>query len=253
MEVAKDWWKEFFSGLAVEIWRSVVNEEQTRSEADFLEKVLEVPPGAEMLDVPCGGGRLSLEMAGRGYRMTGVEFSDAFFAEARAASAARSLDVTWVQRNMRELPWKGEFDAAFCFGNSFGYGDEKDNLKFLSQVAAALRPGARFVLESYCAELAARTFEQRSSFDAGGITMIEENEYDLAAGGVKTEYTFTSGNRKEVRRGWQRMYSFRELLLLMGKAGFEQIEGFSSLELHRLDLNSGRLIVLARRGGEKAG
>ena len=146
MEVPKDWWKDFFSGLAVEMWRAVINEEQTKREVDFLEKVLAVRPGAAVLDVPCGGGRLSLELASRGYRVTGVEFSDAFIQEARAASAACGLNIAWSQRDMRELPWQETFDGAFCFGNSFGYCSEAENSNFLAQGAKVLQPVGRSVL-----------------------------------------------------------------------------------------------------------
>jgi SAM-dependent methyltransferase len=253
MEVPKDWWKGFFSGLAVEMWRAAITEEQTRREADFLEKILAVQPGAAVLDVPCGGGRLSLELARRGNRMTGVEFSDAFVEEARAASRASGLDITWSQRNMQELPWQEAFEGAFCFGNSFGYCDEGENLNFLAQVAKVLKPGARFVLETYCAEFAARTFQERTWFEAGGIVMMEENEYDLLAGGVKTEYTFVAGGRMEKKRGWQRMYSYCELVQMLTAAGFEQVEGYSSVDLEPLNLKSGRLLIVACRSTAPSG
>ena len=49
---------------------------------------------------------------------------------------------------MRDLPWRARFDGAFCLGNSFGYLDDEGNAAFLRAVAAALKPGARFVLET---------------------------------------------------------------------------------------------------------
>ena len=49
---------------------------------------------------------------------------------------------------MRDLPWPARFDGAFCLGNSFGYLDDEGNASFLRAVAAALKPGARFVLET---------------------------------------------------------------------------------------------------------
>ena len=49
---------------------------------------------------------------------------------------------------MRDLPWPGQFDGAYSLGNSFGYLDDDGNAAFLKSVAAALKPGARFVLET---------------------------------------------------------------------------------------------------------
>src|SRR5437868_3960234 len=139
-----DWWRTFFSGLPVEMWLRVPTEEQTRAEVDFIEKVLRLGPGAKVLDVPCGGGRHSLELAARGHRVTGVDLSDDFLQAARAGAAARSLPVAWEQREMTDLPWREEFDGAFCFGNSFGYLEDEANARFLAAVARALKPGGRF-------------------------------------------------------------------------------------------------------------
>ena len=74
----EDWWKDFFSGSIVEFWRRVMPPETTRAETEFLMRTLQVQPSARLLDVPCGDGRLSLELARRGYRMTGVDISPDF-------------------------------------------------------------------------------------------------------------------------------------------------------------------------------
>ena len=71
MSAAEGWARDFFSGLFVELWLGAVPEQQTRQEADFLEKVLRVPAGASILDLACGGGRHCLELSARGYRLTG--------------------------------------------------------------------------------------------------------------------------------------------------------------------------------------
>ncbi len=79
------WYESFFHGIVLDMWRAAASPEQTRLEADFLERALGLRPGARVLDVPCGFGRHSLELASRGYRPTGV---DPAVAE-RAASAVK--------------------------------------------------------------------------------------------------------------------------------------------------------------------
>lgn len=248
MDVPRDWWKDFFSGLAAELWRAVTTEQQTRAEADLIEKQLRAIPGGRLLDVPCGGGRLALELGARGYRLTGVEFSDAFMAEARAKSAERQQEVEWRQGDMRDLPWQAEFDGAFCFGNSFGYLEGAENLNFLRSVARTLKPGARFVLDTTCSELVLQVNQERTWFEAGGILMLEENSYDLVQGRMNTEYTFIAGERVERKPGSQRLYAFAELSRLLEEAGFGEVQGFGSLDLEPLSLASQRLIVVAARG-----
>jgi cyclopropane fatty-acyl-phospholipid synthase-like methyltransferase len=73
MTASVDWWKTFFSGLAAESWLSATTPEQTQNEANFIRESLDVAAPAKLLDVPCGGGRHSLVLAGLGYDMKGVE------------------------------------------------------------------------------------------------------------------------------------------------------------------------------------
>jgi cyclopropane fatty-acyl-phospholipid synthase-like methyltransferase len=60
-----NWYEEFFHGLALDLWRKAVTEEQTEAEADFIAGILDLPNGARILDVPCGNGRHSIELEAR--------------------------------------------------------------------------------------------------------------------------------------------------------------------------------------------
>src|SRR5687767_10886045 len=103
------------------MWLKAIGPEHSEQEAEHLAKLLATPAGAEVLDIPCGGGRIALALGRRGYRATGVDWSSEFLNHAVAADAAR--EVTWERRDMRDLPWRARFDGAVCVGNSFGYLD----------------------------------------------------------------------------------------------------------------------------------
>src|SRR5690242_309651 len=125
-----DWWCGFFEGLAADFWHQAVPPALTETEAGFLASVL--PPGARVLDVPCGDGRLSCALAARGYHVTGVDGSAKLLGWAK--ERGQGLPVQWRHADMRELPWSGEFGGAFCFGNSFGYLGEEGDAAFLAAV-----------------------------------------------------------------------------------------------------------------------
>lgn len=247
VDVPRDWWKEFFSGIAVDLWRAVTAGEQTRAEAAFCEQQLHLAFGARVLDVPCGGGRLAIELASRGHRLTGVDYSATFMAEARATSSALQLDIEWRQSDMRDLPWPAAFDGAICFGNSFGYLEDDKNREFLCAVAQVLKPNGSLVLETTCAELALRSFQEHSWFEAGGILMLERNEYDLLHSRMNTEYTFVKDGKIERKLGSQRYYGFAELCRLLEEAGFADLQAFGSLDLEPLGMDSHRLFITARK------
>jgi 2-polyprenyl-3-methyl-5-hydroxy-6-metoxy-1,4-benzoquinol methylase len=84
MDIQSNWFETFFDGVAVDLWLQAVSPEQSEREAEALAPRLGVQAGSAVLDVPCGGGRLSVALARRGYRVTGVDGSQAFLAHARA-------------------------------------------------------------------------------------------------------------------------------------------------------------------------
>jgi SAM-dependent methyltransferase len=219
VNVQPEWWRSFFQGVAVEMWLKAVPAEHTRSEADRVEQALGLSPGASVLDVPCGAGRISLALSERGYRITGVDLSRDFLRHARAADAGGRIE--WEERDMRDLPWPGRFDAAFCVGNSFGYLDDEGDAVFLRAVAAALKPGGRFILQTpMIVESLLSRLDDRPWFTAGDVYLLVSNEYDPARGRLDIEYTFVSDGNVETRRGSHRAYTYRQLVELMEAAGF---------------------------------
>src|SRR5262245_29839369 len=146
VDVQTNWWETFFEGVAVTMWLQALPAEHTQGEADRLARLLAAAEGAEILDVPCGAGRLALPLAERGYRLTGVDWSSEFLGHARSRDALQR--VAWEQRDMRNLPWQERFDGVFCVGNSFGYLDDEGNAALLRSVRAALKHGRRFILET---------------------------------------------------------------------------------------------------------
>ena len=201
------------------MWLQALPAAHTQREADRLVRLLAASPGAEFLDVPCGAGRVSLALAERGYRLTGVDWSSEFLGHARSRDASRQ--VSWEQRDMRDLPWPERFDGAFCVGNSFGYLDHEGNAAFLRAVRAALRPGGRFVLETpMVPENLLNHLHPRPWWKAADVYLLVENQYDPARARLDIEYTFVSNGRVEVRRGSHRAYTYRELIELLTTSGF---------------------------------
>jgi SAM-dependent methyltransferase len=219
MNVQSNWWENFFEGAAVDLWLRAVSPEQTTQEANLLERLLEIPNGSEVLDVPCGGGRLALEFGRRGYRVTGVDWSEAFLDHGR--SHANAGVVRWERRDMRDLPWQGRFAGAYCVGNSFGYLDDEGNVAFLKAVANALEPGGRFVLETpMILENLLGHLQHRPWWQVDDLRLLIANEYDPARQRLEIEYTFVDNGRVDVRRGSHRAYTYRELVELLERSGF---------------------------------
>ena len=248
MTQVTEWWTTFFSGPAVESWRKFPTSEMTRGEADSIEKALELKPGARVLDAPCGAGRHSIELASRGYGVTGVDLSGEFLQAAREASTARRLAVAWEHRDMRDLPWEAAFDGAYCFGNSFAYFDDAGNERFLEGVSRALKPGARFVLETgSTAESLMPNLEKRAWYEMGGMILLASRIYDPFRGRLDVEYSFLQDGVLDRRPASYRIYTCLEVLRLFEAAGFSGMEALGSLEGAPFQLGSRCLYVVAKK------
>jgi SAM-dependent methyltransferase len=79
------------------------------AEAGLIWSLLEVEPGMEVLDLACGHGRIANALAARGARVTGLDAAPLFLDRARQDAAARRVAVTYVDGDMRDLPWTSRF------------------------------------------------------------------------------------------------------------------------------------------------
>jgi SAM-dependent methyltransferase len=239
-----NWQVEFFRGVALDLWRRVTPPEQTRAEAEFLQKALYAGESSHLLDVPCGNGRHSIDLAKRGHHVTGVDQSEEFIAEAKAASV--SLPARWIIADMRRLPWRAEFDGAFCFGNSFGYLDSESARDFLIAVARTLKPGSRFAIETgMAAESILPGLLKTRWFKAGDIYMLSENQYHPREGRLDIQYTFIHDGQVETRPSSSYVLTVNEICRMHAEAGLQPVELLGSIDGEAYQLGSPRLIIIS--------
>jgi SAM-dependent methyltransferase len=216
----------------------------TLADVDFLEKTFDAKPGARLLDVPCGNGRHSIELARRGYRVTGIDLSEEFLAAARS-----ELDADWRSGDMRALELEASaFDGAFCFGNSFGYLDHARVGSFLSALAGALKSGAKLVIETgMTAESILPTMVQKRWHRLGDLMILSENRYDPWESRLNIDYTFVRGDSIETRPTASYIFTAAELRRMLDAAGFNTLAFHGSVTGEPYQLGSPRLVIIAQR------
>jgi SAM-dependent methyltransferase len=245
---ANEWWKDFITGPWLDVQRRIWTPEDTARDADRVERLLGCDPGAPILDVPCGEGRVTVELAVRGYRMTGLDLTAPLIADGRDEARRRAVDVRLVQADMRAMPLSGAFDAAFCLWGSFGYFDHEGDRGFARGVATALRPGGRFLLETLVAESLLPTFQKRGWTRLGDLVVLEERTWDHERGRIETEWTFAGvGMEPSTDTSSIRVYTYRELRSLLAEAGFDAFEGFDHRTGEPFGLGASRLALVATK------
>ena len=180
----KSTWEEFFDAHAP-LYDQNEFTKNTAREVDFLLEELEVPPGASILDVGYGTGRHSIELAMRGYHLTGIDLSAQMLAKAAETADTSGVHVEWVHADAARFSLHKQFDGAICLcEGAFGLlGGGDDSIThpsaILRNVCRSLKPRAKAVFTVLNGAAMIRKYEQKDveegRFDP--VTMVEVSDY----------------------------------------------------------------------------
>ena len=212
----------------------------TVQETDFLWDALGLAPGQTALDVGCGPGRHSLELARRGVGTLGVDASDEFIALAREAAENEVLPARFEIGDVRELSYDGIYDAVICLcQGGFGLLGGRDEVDVFHRIVRAARPGGAVAVSAFHAPFAVGHLEDGETFDAS-TGVLHERSIVRNAAGVEQEFDL-----------WTTCFTARELELLGALAGLDvqAVHGVTSGRYRAVppDLDAPELLLVGRR------
>jgi SAM-dependent methyltransferase len=145
-EIPQDWYRSAFppEETLKRPWA-----DRTGAEVDRALGMLGAQGGERVLDMACGTGRHSLELARRGHEVVGVDISPDLLAIAEADAEAESLSASFLAADLRQLDFAEEFDLILNLNDgAIGYFEtEEENHRTFEVIAAALRPGGGNLLQ----------------------------------------------------------------------------------------------------------
>lgn len=205
------------------------------------------------LDVPCGIGRHSLELAERHVETTGVDLSETYLERARerVSDTAAGNRLTFEQGDLRELAGVGEFDLVLNAWTSVGYWDESTNRRVFSNLADCVAPGGALVLELTNRDGVMAHFDGDAVSETAGELVAERREYDPErARMTTTRQVFESTDDGYAYTGEMtfdlRLYAPVELRERLADAGLADVSMYADFEGTALERESPRLVVVAR-------
>ncbi|PTE06404.1 class I SAM-dependent methyltransferase [Mesorhizobium helmanticense] len=224
----------------------VVNMPETSDrQAGIIWELLSLRQGSPVLELGCGYGRIANRLAERGARVAGLDISPMLLKKAEADAAERGVNVEYVLGDMRSLPWRDRFDAAFLWYTTFGYFDDADNERVLREAASSLRKGGRLLIDH----------PNRLDFlrHKSPICYVAQRNDDVRIDIFSNDVLSDRSNldRIIVRDGCVRrtnlsfrQYGFSEYVRMLRSAGFETVEAYGQ-EGGAFTYDSSRLVVVA--------
>jgi SAM-dependent methyltransferase len=229
---SKQWYESLFENYG----KKYDNENFTKGtigECDFIEKELNFNKALSILDVGCGTGRHSIELAKRGYTMTGIDFSESMLQRAREIAKECELKIKFLRHDARNLPFNHEFDVAImlCEGGFPLMETDEMNYAILQNVTRSLKEKSRFIfttlnglfplyhsVQQFCSS---HTGEGNATYHGNTFDLMTFRDFNI------TEVEDDNGNKKTLECN-ERYYVPSEITWLLKSLGYTRIEIFGA-------------------------
>ncbi len=206
--------------------------------------------GMSVLDLPCGYGRHTAELARRGFRVTGIDLSSAMIRAAKKRFGGLPR-TRFLRGDMRALSAPGSYDAVICMFSSLGYFSPAGNLATLRRMAQAVKPGGAVLLDGRDGGWTRRNFVPRIWLDVGGGRyVVEDATFDSRQGVIESDWRILDVPRARVTHKrlhlqvWD-LAGYRRLFRLAGLRLDGFATGYDGKRTRGYDRQ--RLIVVGRK------
>ncbi len=222
----KQWYEELFDNYGLK-YDNESYVHGTIGECDFFEKEIKYNKAARILDIGCGTGRHSIELAKRGYSVTGIDQSESLLKRAKEKAAEQKVKVNFQRHDARKLTFQNEFDMVImiCEGGFSLMETDEMNFQILKSAANALHPKGKFIFTTlnglFPLYHSVKDFLDSNTKEA----KIGDLSYDLMTFREHTTISVEddSGNKKELKCN-ERYYVPCEITWLLKSLDFKTID-----------------------------
>ena len=220
----------------------------TADEVTKIIKLMDIKPGVRILDLGCGIGRISLEFARRGFRVTGVDRTTSYLAQAAKQAEKENLKINFIHSDMRAFAQPDSFDSVINMYTSFGYfEDPADDRRVVNNIYNSLRHGGTFLIDMQGKETLARIFQERLWSEKEGAIFLEEHKVTQNWSWMQTRWIILKGDDRIESNFSHRLYSATEIAALLTGSGFSRADIYGNLDGAPYDHLARRLIAVGHK------
>jgi SAM-dependent methyltransferase len=223
--------------------------EQAQEEVVNITSLLKIRPEASVLDLCCGPGRHSLQLARAGFSVTGVDRTRTYLRKARRQAETEGLKIEFTQEDMRSFCRPNAFDVVINLFTSFGYfEDMNEDRKVVENVWRSLKENGVFLMDTMGKEVLARIFRERDWYELDNIMVLEERKVCANWSWMENRWIMIKDGAMEEHKVSHRLYSAVELAALLSDCGFNAIDVYGDLSGAPYDHTAKRLVLVAHKG-----
>lgn len=225
-----DWFQDLYDEFRMKRSFGNVSKEQTKREVDFIYKVLKLYKGAKVLDLFCGKGRHSIELAKRGCKPVGVEYNSDYLKLAEEQAKAEGVSPEFIQGDVRYLDFGEGYDGVIIMFHSFGYFSDEEDRSILEKVYNTLKKRGRFLIEIKSRDWLLKNFKEKAELMVNGVKVVEEREFDILTS--RNNFTVKRYTKDGIitKKGSWRFYSAHEIKNVLEDIGFRFVAGYDNLD-----------------------
>ena len=224
----KQWYETLFENYAHTYDKEVFTQ-GTLQEVNFIEQEIGFDKKKRILDIGCGTGRHAIELAKRGYAVTGVDLSESQLNRAREKAAEAGVAIQFEQGDARSLTYTNDYDVALtlCEGGFALMETDEMNFAILQGMARALKSGGIFILTTLNAlfPLARSMKEFMNSLTVEGSSISPNFDLLTLRNTSTVEVTDDRGQIRTLHCN-ERYYLPSEITWMMKSLQFSKIEIF---------------------------
>jgi len=226
------------------------DEEDARWFINLLQRTINVSTHCSVLDIACGSGRHSIELARRGFNVTGFDLSKFLINEAKKNlknSPEKNLRVKFLNKDMRNFNFRNSFDIAINIFTSFGYFEsDEENFRVFKNVSASLKKNGHFVFDFLNKEYLEKNLIPFTRTKKNGF--LVEQTRKLENGFVKKKIVIKNKNSSRQFDEILRLYSLIEFKRALASYNLEISRIFGDYNGNSYNKNkSQRLIIFATK------
>ncbi len=228
----KQWYESLFENYGV-TYDAECFTQGTPGECDFIEKEINYNKQLRILDIGCGTGRHAIELAKRGYVMTGIDLSESQLKRAKEKAQAANVKIDFQKHDARHLPFQHEFDLAImlCEGAFPLMETDEMNFQILQQAAKALKEQGKFIFttlnglfplfHSVKDFLATQTQEGNATYHKNTFDLMTFRDHNITC--IEDD----DGHKRDLQCN-ERYYVPSEITWLLKSLGFKTIDIYGS-------------------------